>query len=105
MNKIKIDYIDFWIDDRGNRWDTSSFSESGAKEMSKSLISCYDCINCEDCKFCTDCIGCRRCKDCSYCYNCYKCENCISCKECNSLQDGLGVRDPNKLYQDLYFNN
>lgn len=78
MNKIVIDYIDFWIDDRGNRWDTSSFSESEAKEMSKSLISCY---------------------------NCYKCENCISCEECKELQDRLGVRDPDKFYQDLYFNN
>lgn len=83
MNKIKIDYIDFWIDESNNTWSFNRYTENQALNASRNMINCGNCKNCENCI------------------------NCLECKECKKLKNGygLGVRDPNKFYQDLYFNN
>ena len=48
----------YWIDENGNRWNDSCDKER-AKELSSSMINCYNCDNCSNCYYCNNCSNCK----------------------------------------------
>ncbi len=75
----------YWIDENGNRW--NDCSKERAKELSSSMINCYNCDNCWDCRNCHYCHDCWDCRNCHYCDNCYNCDNCHNCHNCNNCDN------------------
>lgn len=74
--------LDYWVDEKSNKWSIYIYSYDEAFDYSVGLIRCYNCI---DCIKCIDCIGCNKCEECNYCEYC---NHCIGSERCISISRG-----------------
>ncbi|MGF6375035.1 TPP-dependent indolepyruvate ferredoxin oxidoreductase alpha subunit [Clostridiales Family XIII bacterium PM5-7] len=72
----KIELVNgYWVDDRGNKWDSEYYSESEALFFSSTLINCENCTNCLNCINCFGCNGCTNCCNSKECIDNEDCEH------------------------------
>ena len=68
MNKFKMivkETEDYYMDKGRNSWNKEDYTKEEAEMYSKTLMGCYDCIDCEYCTACKECINCEECKFCN----------------------------------------
>lgn len=73
----------WWIDNNNNKWLAEWYSKKEAKELSKSLIDCKDCVGCSHCINCSKCIESHVCINCLECVDCFSCTICVACVNCH----------------------
>lgn len=93
----------YWVDENGNRWDASRFTEEQAQQASDSLNCCTNCTNCTWCSNCTNCTCCTNCFYCTCCTNCSYCRNYVDCIDCKTQPNMyrtpyIGSRDAQTLF-------
>ena len=77
----------YWVDENNNRWSKTLYTQTQAKEKSKTLTNCSDCSDCSDCYNCYNCSDCSDCSNCSYCFDCSYCSYCSDCSNCSDCFD------------------
>lgn len=86
----------WYVDDNGNRWSASRYTQTQAELNSASLTDCRNCVDCwgcVDCWYCRRCRNCVNCWDCVDCVNCWGCVGCRDCRDCRDCWDCIGCRD------------
>lgn len=100
-DEIIIDLGNVWIIN-GNRFTKALYGDDieTAKQYAKTLINCFDCMDCANCINCNHCVGCNNCKDCEHCFACNNCDKCAYCSNCNDCSECENIVRTNRARQN-----